>query len=167
MPMNPSHWPEQRNLGQSGPTLGVRKKPIEHLWNKNINNVGKAIINHPQYHFYRWYVYHSQSWVVIIVSSTLSESKLNPSPLSRNILRSSTTGRARTESPQRNGLRSDNIPVQDVNILNHHERFIQLRLRGLGLLRYLEVCNANLWNRSIRIDQFDTHMFSIAMVRIQ
>ena len=28
-------------------------------------NVGKTKISHPQFHhFYRWYVYHSQSWVV-------------------------------------------------------------------------------------------------------
>jgi hypothetical protein len=32
---------------------------------KNCNNVSKTRINHPEFHhFYRWYVYHSQSWVV-------------------------------------------------------------------------------------------------------
>ena len=38
-----------------------------------VYNVGKTIINHPQFHHsYRWYVYHSQSWVVCgIVLTTL------------------------------------------------------------------------------------------------
>ena len=38
-----------------------------------LKNVGKTIINHPpNHHLYRWYVYHSQSWVVYgIVLPTL------------------------------------------------------------------------------------------------
>ena len=41
-------------------------------------NVGKTTINHPpNHHFYRWYVYHSQLWVVYgIVFPTLTYPRL-------------------------------------------------------------------------------------------